>query len=125
MFQEKRFLQGALCLNLTLFPFLSQANEATPSPSAFEQIIPFVIIGLIFYFLLIRPQQKKYKQHTEFLSQIKRGDEILTNSGIFGKIEGITDQFIVLEIADSTRIRILKSQISSFAQDVTMSKQEK
>jgi len=78
-------------------------------------MIPFLIIGLIFYFLLIRPQQKKYKQHNTFLSQIKRGDEILTTSGIFGTIEGLTDRFVILEIAKDTRIRVLKSQISSFA----------
>ena len=94
---------------------LSFANEqAAQRPSAFEQLVPFLIIGLIFYFLLIRPQQKKYKQHTAFLSEIKRGDEVLTNSGIFGTIQGLTDQFVILEIAQDTNIRILKSQISSF-----------
>ncbi len=89
--------------------------EPPPSPTALEQFFPFIILGLLFYFLLIRPQQRKLKQHGDFLSKIKRGDEVLTSSGIFGRIEGLTDQFAVLEVADNVRIRILKSQISSFA----------
>ena len=80
-----------------------------------SSFFPFIILGLLFYFLLIRPQQRKLKQHGDFLSKIKRGDEVLTSSGIFGRIEGLTDQFAVLEVADNVRIRILKSQISSFA----------
>ncbi len=91
------------------------ANEAAKGPSGFEQFVPFLIIGLVFYFLLIRPQQKKFKQHNDFLSQIKRGDEVLTSSGIFGTIEGLTDSFVILEIAEDIKIRVLKSQISSFA----------
>ena len=88
---------------------------AQPSPNALEQFFPFIILGLLFYFLLIRPQQRKIKQHGSFLSKIKRGDEVLTSSGIFGRIEGLTDQFAVLEVADNVRIRVVKSQIASYA----------
>ena len=100
-----------------LFSFLSYANEGTTplaKPTALEQFFPFILIGLFFYFILIRPQQKKYKQHKGFLSQIKRGDEILTNSGIYGRIEGLTDHFVILEVAKNVRIRVAKSQISSY-----------
>ena len=109
-----RNLQALIAIKIALFSFLSLAEETSKSPSGFEQFVPFLIIGLVFYFLLIRPQQKKYKRHNEFLSQIKRGDEVLTAGGIFGTIEGLTDDFIVLEVAENTKIRILKSQISSF-----------
>ncbi len=108
-------LKGLVFTKAVFFSSFSLANEAAQRPSGFEQFVPFLIIGLVFYFLLIRPQQKRHKQHSSFLSQIKRGDEVLTNSGIFGTIEGLTDQFVVLEVAEDTRIRILKSQISSFA----------
>ena len=91
------------------------AQKDGEGPSVLEQFFPFIIIGLLFYFLLIRPQQRKHKQHGDFLSKIKRGDEVLTSSGIYGKIEGLTEEFVILEIADNTRIRILKSQISSWA----------
>ena len=91
------------------------AAEAAPTPSALEQFFPFIILGLLFYFLLIRPQQRKVRQHGDFLSRIKRGDEVLTSSGIFGRIEGLTDRFVVLEVADDVRIRVARSQISSYA----------
>ncbi|RME15886.1 MAG: preprotein translocase subunit YajC [Bdellovibrio sp.] len=77
--------------------------------------MPFVFIIIIFYFLLIRPQQRRARQHSEFLQKLKRGDSVLTSSGILGTIEGITDKFVTLEIADGVRIRILKSQIASLA----------
>ena len=59
----------------------------------------------------------KGKKHSEFLEKLKRGDEVLTNSGIFGRIEGITDQFVTLEIADEVRIKILKSQIAGLPKE--------
>ena len=102
---------------ILLFSFLSYANEGGASaskPTALEQFFPFILIGLFFYFILIRPQQKKYKQHRDFLSQIKRGEEILTSSGIYGRIEGLTDQFVILEVAPEVRIRVAKSQIASY-----------
>ena len=108
-----------------LFPTLlffwicnSYANtENSPTPNAFEQFFPFLLIGLFFYFILIRPQQKKHKQQGDFLSKLKRGDEVLTTSGIYGRIEGLTDSFIILEVAENVRIRIAKSQIASYTGD--------
>lgn len=82
-------------------------------PGAFEQLIPFVFIFVIFYFLLIRPQQKRAKTHQDFLSKLKRGDSVLTSGGILGTIEGLTDQFATLEIANGVRIRIVRAQIAS------------
>lgn len=109
---------------LTYIPFAGAA-EAANKPSGFEQFFPFILIGFVFYFLLIRPQQKRFKMHKQFLSEVKRGDEVLTNSGIFGKIEGLTDQFIILEVAEDVKIRILKNQIASFVGDTAISKNNK
>lgn len=101
-----------------VYSFSSFANESSGSksatPSTLEQLFPFIIFGLIFYILFIRPNQKKHKLHGDFLSKIKRGDEVLTNSGIYGKIEGLTDNFVILEVADNTRIRVVKSQIATW-----------
>ncbi|MCZ0932663.1 MAG: preprotein translocase subunit YajC [Oligoflexia bacterium] len=103
---------------LFFYSFNSYSNTAdSPKPNAFEQFFPFLLIGLFFYFILIRPQQKKHKQHGDFLSKIKRGDEVLTNSGIYGRIEGLTDSFVILEVAENVRIRIAKSQIASYTGD--------
>ena len=88
-------------------------SSGAQAPSLFEQLLPIIFILVIFYFLLIRPQQKRQKQHQEFLSNLKRGDSVLTSGGIFGTIEGLTDKFVTLEIAEDVRIRVLKTQIAS------------
>ena len=90
------------------------AEASAKGPTALEQFVPFIFIGLIFYFLLIRPNQKRQKNHQEFLSKIKRGDEVITSSGIFGSIQGITDTFVILKVSEETELRILKTQVASY-----------
>ncbi|NCN41132.1 preprotein translocase subunit YajC [bacterium] len=86
-------------------------------PNLFEQFFPFILIFLVFFFLVIRPSQKRQKSHQTFLSGMKRGDSVLTSGGILGTIEGLTDQFVILEISEGVKIRILKSQIASSANE--------
>ena len=86
---------------------------AAQGPSLIEQLIPFIAIFAIFFFLVIRPQAKRQKEHQNFLSTMKRGDSVITASGIFGKVEGITDKFVTLEVSEGVNIRVLKSQIAS------------
>ena len=117
------FLNIFVWLSFSLVSFAKEGSEKTQAtPSVIEQFFPFILLGLLFYFLLIRPQQRKYKHHGNFLSKIKRGDEVLTQSGIYGRIEGLTDSFVILEVAENVRIRILKSQISSYAGDADNNK---
>ena len=92
--------------------------DSPSKPTALEQFFPFILIGLVFYFILIRPQQKKLKHQEHFLNQLKRGDEVVTSSGIFGRIEGLTEQFVILEVAKDVRIRVLKSKIASFIKEL-------
>ena len=82
-------------------------------PSAIEMFVPFIFIFVIFYFLIIRPQSKRQKEHQKFLSEVKRGDEVVTSSGILGRVEGITEQFVTLEIADGVKVKMLRSQIAT------------
>jgi len=89
-----------------------EAAQAAPKPSMFETFMPFIFIIVIFYFLLIRPQQKRQRAHQTFVTALKRGDSVLTSSGILGTIEGLTDKFVTLEVADGVRIRVLRSQIA-------------
>ena len=91
----------------------AQAAGAAAKPSVIEQFMPFIFIFIIFYIFLIRPQQKKAKVHQDFVGALKKGDSILTNGGILGTIEGLTDQFVTLEVSDGVRLRVLRSQISS------------
>ncbi|QDK39752.1 preprotein translocase subunit YajC [Bdellovibrio sp. NC01] len=75
--------------------------------------VPFIFIFVIFYFLIIRPQSKRQKEHQKFLTELKRGDEVITASGILGRIEGITDQFVTVEIADGVKVKMLRTQIAT------------
>ncbi len=75
-------------------------------------IIMMVLMFGAFYFLLIRPQQKKQKAHTALVSNLQVGDEILTAGGILGKISGVSDHYAVVQISDDTEIKIQKSSVS-------------
>lgn len=91
----------------------AQTAPGASQPSAFEMFVPFIFIFVIFYFLIIRPQAKRQKEHQKFLTEVKRGDEVITTSGILGRVEGITEQFVTLEIADGVKVKMLRSQIAS------------
>lgn len=77
-----------------------------------ELLFPLIIVFAIFYFLMIRPQQKQMKKHKEMLDNLKRGDQIVTNGGIIGKIYQINGNLVMLEVADDVRIKVLKNQIA-------------
>ena len=79
------------------------------------QILMLAVMFGIFYFLLIRPQQKKAKEHQELLRALKKGDRIVTNGGIFGTVTGIDDRVAVVEISEKVRVKILRSQIAGKA----------
>ncbi len=96
----------------------AQAAPGGPAPM-YMQLIPFAFMMVVLYFLMIRPQAKKAKTHTEFLQKLKRGDEVVLASGILGTVEGLTDKFITLEIAPNVRIKVLRSQIATSATQAT------
>ena len=74
--------------------------------------LPLIIIFAIFYFLLIRPQQKRAKDHRNFLDSLNRGDEVMTTGGLIGKITGLTDNVVTLEVADKVKVKVVRAQIS-------------
>ncbi len=76
--------------------------------------LPFILIFVVFYFFMIRPQQKKTKQHQAMLTSIKKGDKVVTNSGMFGTVWGIDDKEnkVVLKFGDDLKIEFLKSSIA-------------
>lgn len=78
----------------------------------FGMLIPIALMILIFYFFIIRPQSKRQQDHNKMLSDLKRGDEVVTTGGIIGRIHAVTDAIITLEVAQNTRIRVLKGQIA-------------
>ena len=74
--------------------------------------LPLILMFVVFYFLLIWPQQKKAKAHKQVLSNLQKGDNVVTSSGIYGTITGITDTVVTLEIAEKVRIKVARSSIA-------------
>tara|TARA_Y100000590_G_scaffold463177_1_gene629247 strand:+ start:1221 stop:1505 length:285 start_codon:yes stop_codon:yes gene_type:complete len=84
------------------------------SGSGFAQFIPLILIFVIFYFFLIRPQQKKIKDHKQMVASLKRGDEIVTSGGIVGKIERILgNDKVEVSISDNVTVQVVQSTIQS------------
>ena len=81
----------------------------------FAALVPLLLMFAIFYFLLIRPQQKKQKKHREVLSTLKRGDMVVTSGGLHGKITGLTERVITLEIAEKVRVKVGRGYIAGMA----------
>jgi len=95
--------------------FAQAAGGAAASPmGGIIGIIPFILMFVIFYFLLIRPQQKRAKQHQEMVSNLRRGDQVITAGGIKGKVTRIGDEDEAeIQIADDVRIKIVKSTVAT------------
>jgi preprotein translocase subunit YajC len=99
-------------VNLAYAQAAAGASEANPMWSF---VVPMIFMVVIFYFLLIRPQQKKAKDHKALLDNLKEGDQIITSGGMIGTIINIDDQIVNLEIADRVRIKIGRPYIAGFA----------
>jgi preprotein translocase subunit YajC len=80
--------------------------------SSFTAFIPLILMFAIFYFLLIRPQQKKAKAHKETLTQLKKGDQIVSSGGLHGVITGLTDDVVTMEIAPKVRVKISRGSVA-------------
>ncbi|WP_127494544.1 preprotein translocase subunit YajC [Paenibacillus glycanilyticus] len=89
------------------------AADGAGSTNIFQMIWPFILMFAVFYFLLIRPQQKKTKQRNSLLSQLKKGDKIQTIGGLQGTIVELTDDTVVLRVNDTTKMTFDRSAISS------------
>ena len=87
------------------------------SGQGISQFIPLILIFIIFYFFLIRPQQKRVKDHKFMVESLKRGDEVITSGGIIGKVERVMeDDRIEVLIGDNTKVQIIRSTITSLLQ---------
>jgi preprotein translocase subunit YajC len=93
----------------------TSGGAGSSGAGGFAGLIPLVLMFVIFYFLLIRPQQKKSKQHKELLSNLKKGDSVITSGGIYGRIAEINDTVITLEVADKVRIKVARGFVSGLA----------
>lgn len=90
----------------------AQAAPAAGGPGPIVTILPFVLIFVIMYFMVIRPQQKKAREHQDMLGKLKRNDEVMTSGGIYGKVIDLKETVVTLEVAPNVRIRVHRPQIT-------------
>ena len=95
-----------------LHAFFAQTAEGQAAPNPIAQFLPFVLIALVFYFVFFRPQQKQAKQHQSFVTALKKGDEVVTQSGIVGTVHAVEDRTITLDVGGGTKLRIVKNQVA-------------
>ena len=92
---------------------LAQGGAAAAGPPILVQLLPFIGLFAVFYFLIIRPQQQKQNQHTAMLANLKKNDEVITSGGLYGRIMNLADDVVTLEIAANVRVRVSRPQIAT------------
>lgn len=103
-----------------MFDFLiasahAQGAAGAPAQPAWVSFVPFVLIFLVMYFLMIRPQKKRMEEEQSFINKLNQGDEVYTKSGILGKITGIAEKVVTLELEGGSKMKVLKSHIGGSA----------
>ena len=94
---------------------IAYAQNATggAGPGPLMTLVPFVLIFVIMYFMVVRPQQKKAKDHQNMLGKLKKNDEVMTSGGIYGKVIDLKETVVTLEVAPNVRIRVHRPQITT------------
>ena len=100
----------------------AMAQEAEAGGGTLELILPLLLMFGIFYFLLIRPQQKKAKEHKNMVGALGKGDEIITNGGLLAKISDIDDNFLTCKISDNVEVKIQRHAVASVLPKGTIKK---
>ena len=88
------------------------AGGAAQAPNPIMTFLPLIGLFAVFYFLMIRPQMKRQKEHRAMLSALSKGDEVVTNGGIAGRVEELGEAFLVVEIAPNVKVRVQKGSVS-------------
>lgn len=96
------------------------AGAAPAGPGGLPFFAIMAVMIVVMYFLMIRPQQKKQKEHQAMLSKIVTGDEVVTSGGILGRVVEVGDQFLTIEIADNVRIKVQRYQVTSLVPKGTL-----
>lgn len=99
---------------MLISPAYAQAAGAAGGGDIFMSLLPLILIFVVFYFLLIRPQQKRMKEHRTMLSNIRRGDRIVTGGGIIGTVTKVGgDDELTVEIGENTRVKVVRSTVQT------------
>ncbi len=91
---------------------MGTGGGASGQGGGFGAMVPLILMFAIFYFLLIRPQQKKQKAHRQLLGNLKKGDRVITSGGLYGRITGLTDTVVTLEISEKVRVKVGRGNIA-------------
>ncbi|MDH3258978.1 MAG: preprotein translocase subunit YajC [Deltaproteobacteria bacterium] len=102
----------------------AMGQKGAGGSSGLVGLVPLVLMFVIFYFILIRPQQKQVKRHQEFIKNLKKGDRVVTTGGLHGSITGITDTVVTLDIADNVRVKVSRSAVAGLSKDQTSTQQQ-
>jgi preprotein translocase subunit YajC len=95
---------------------MGQGGAAGGQQGGFGAFVPLILMFVIFYFLLIRPQQKKTKEHRKMVESLKKGDRVVTSGGIHGRVTGLTEATITMEIADKVRVKVNRGNVTAVMQ---------
>ncbi|GAB4344586.1 MAG: preprotein translocase subunit YajC [Gammaproteobacteria bacterium] len=99
---------------------LAQGEGAAQQGDPLLSFLPLILIFVVFYFLLIRPQSKRAKEHKKMVEALSKGDEIVTSGGILGKITDVSENFVTVSIADSVEIKVQRQAVASVVPKGTM-----
>jgi preprotein translocase subunit YajC len=115
-------VHNSFCL-LAFAPPPQPGTAPNPTGQMVQMLVTFLVLGLMFYFVMIRPQQKKAREHADLLKNLKSGDKILTSGGILGVVVGVKDKTVSIRSAD-TKLEVLKSAVSEITERAAGSSSE-
>lgn len=96
----------------------AQAAAAPQQQNPIMGMLPLILVFMVFYFLMLRPQKKKMEEERKYIAGLQKGEEVFTKTGIIGKVYGITEKVITLELEDGVKVKMLKSYISGSTKDI-------
>ncbi len=95
------------------FLIASAYAQDSSSQGGLISFLPLILIFAVFYFMLIRPQMKRAKEHKKLVAELSKGDEVVTNGGLLGKITDVSDSFVTLELADNIKIKLQRQAVTN------------
>ena len=104
---------------------MGQGGAAGQGTGGFSAFVPLILMFVVFYFLLIRPQQKKTKEHRAMITHLKKGDRIVTSGGLHGRITAVSETTLTVEIAEKVRVKISRGNVAQLAQPSSQPQGEK
>jgi preprotein translocase subunit YajC len=92
--------------------FVAQTADGASGQNPIFGFLPFILIAVVFYFVFFRPQAKQAKEHQKFVTELKKGDEVLTQGGLIGMVHQVDDRTVTLDVGAGTKVRVVKAQVA-------------